>query len=77
MGVKSPDPAVVRAWIERTRLAQGLPPMLEDPVVIARLLALLPQACQTGSMRSGSKAARPRTAERTTARSSKAEAIDR
>ena len=77
MGLKPPDPAVVRAWIETTRLAQGLPPTLEDPVVIARLVALLPQARQTGSIRSGSKVARPRTAERTTARSSKADAIER
>ncbi len=77
MGLKPPDPAVVRAWIERTRLAQGLPRTLEDPVVIAKLVALLPQARQTGSMRSGSKRVRPRTADRTTARSSKADAIER
>jgi hypothetical protein len=77
MGLKPPDPAVVRAWIERTRLAQGLPPTLEDPVVIARLVALLPQARQTGSTRAGSKAARPRTAERTTTRSSSAHTIER
>lgn len=77
MGLKPPDPAVVRAWIERTRLAQGLPPTLEDAVVIADLVALLPQARQTGSTRSGSKVPRPRTAGRTTARSSSDDTIER
>lgn len=75
--IKPPDPAAVRAWVERTRLAQGLPAQLEDPAVIARLLALLPQPRQTGSMRSGSKVERPRTAGRTTARSSNADTIER
>lgn len=77
MGLKPTDPAVVRAWVERTRAAQGLPPMLDDPVVIARLVALLPQARQTGSMRSGSKAVRPGTAGRITARSKSADTIER
>jgi hypothetical protein len=77
MGLKPPDPAVVRAWVERTRLAQGLPPNLEDPVVIARVAALLGQALQTGAMRSGSKAVLPRTAGRITARSSTADTIER
>ncbi len=54
-GTEATDPAVVRAWVERTRPAQGLPGELDDPVVIARVVALLPQARQTGSMRSGSK----------------------
>jgi hypothetical protein len=75
--VKPPDPTVVRAWVARTRAAQGLPPTLTDPVVIARVVALLPQARQTGSMRSGSKAVRPGTAGRITARSSTAETIER
>ena len=77
MGLKPPDPAVVRAWIERTRVAQGLPRTLEDPVVIARLVALLPQPRQTGSIRPGSKVVRPRTAGRTTARSSSDDTIER
>ncbi len=75
--MKPIDPAVVRAWVERTRAAQGLPPVLDDPVVIGRLVALLPQARQTGSMRSGSKVVRPRTAGRTTARSKSADTIER
>ena len=77
MGMKPPDPAVVRAWVKRTRLEQGLPEVLSDPVVIARLAALLPQARQTGAMRLGSKLDRPRTAGRTTARSSNADTIER
>jgi hypothetical protein len=77
MGLKRLDPAVVRAWVERTRAAQGLPSTLDDPVVIAKLVALLPQARQTGSMRSRSKVVRPRTAGRITARSKSAETIDR
>lgn len=77
MGVRRPDPAVVRAWVERTRVSQGLPAELDDPLVIARLVALLPQARQTGSMRSGSKVVRPGTAGRMTARSKSAETIDR
>ena len=77
MGLKPPDPAVVRAWVDRTRAAQGLPETLDDPVVIARVVALLPQARQTGAMRSGSKVVRPGTAERITARSKSAETIDR
>jgi hypothetical protein len=76
MGLK-PDPEVVRAWVERTRAAQGLPAVLDDPVVVARVAALLGQALQTGSMRSGSKVDRPRTAGRITARSNSAETTDR
>ncbi len=77
MGLKPPDPAVVRAWVERTRAAQGLPETLSDPVVIAQVVALLPQARQTGSIRSASNAVRPGTAGRITARSSNADTIDR
>ena len=77
MGLKPPDPAIVRAWVERTRAAQGLPPTIDDPVVVANVVALLPQARQTGAMRSGSKVVRPGTAERITARSKRAETIDR
>ena len=75
--MKPPDPVVVQAWVERTREAQGLPETFSDPVVIARVVALLPQARQTGAMRSGSKVVRPGTAERITARSKRAETIDR
>jgi hypothetical protein len=77
MGLKPPDPEAVRAWVKRTRLAQGLSPHLDDPVVIARVVALLPQARQTGSMRSGSKAVRLGTAGRITARSKSADTIER
>jgi hypothetical protein len=76
MGVE-PDPAVVRAWVARTRAAQGLSPELTDPVVIARVVALLGQARQRGEIRSASKPVRPRTAGRMTARSSTAETIER
>ena len=77
VGLKPPDPAVVRAWVERTRAAQGLPAELDDPAVIARVVALLPQARQTGSIRLGSKVVRPGTAGRMTARSKSAETIER
>ena len=33
-------PAEVAAWVERSRAAQGLPPTIEDPAVIARLATL-------------------------------------
>jgi hypothetical protein len=72
-----PDPEVVRAWVARTRAAQGLPVELTDPVVIARVVALLAQARQRGEIRSASKPVRPRTAGRTIARSSTAETIER
>jgi len=77
MAVKPPHPAVVREWVARTRAAQGLPRTLDDPIVIARVVALMPQARQTGVIRSGSKTVRPGTAGRMTARSSKAETIER
>ena len=78
MGVKPPDPEVVRAWLERTCGAQGVPVKVADPRIIAAVATLLPQASfQTGSTRSGSKVARPGTAGRTTARSSTAETIER
>ena len=75
--MKSLDPAMVRAWVQRTRAAQGLPATLDDPVVIAKVVALLPQARQTGSMRSGSNVVRPGTAERINARSKSDDTIDR
>lgn len=46
MGMKPIDPAVVRAWVERTRREQGLPPYPVDPVFIARIVALLPSAAR-------------------------------
>ena len=76
MGLR-PDPEVVRAWVERTRAAQGLPEVLDDAVIVPRVAALLGQALQTGSMRSGSKVVRPGTAGRITARSKSAETMDR
>lgn len=77
MGVKPFDRERVRAWVARTRAEQGLPPTIEDPVVIARIVALLPQARQTGPTRASSKVVRPGTAERTTARSKSASTIER
>jgi hypothetical protein len=78
MGLKPPDPAVVRAWLERSCAAQGVPVKVADPRIIAAVVSLLPQASfQAGSTRSGSKAVRPRTAGRTTARSSTAATIER
>jgi hypothetical protein len=35
-----PDPAVVRAWVGKTRAAQSLLPVINDPVVIAKLVKL-------------------------------------
>jgi hypothetical protein len=78
MGVKALDPATVRAWLARTCAAQGVPVKVTDPRIIAAVASLLPQASfQTGSMRSASKAPRPRTAGRTIARSRTAETIER
>lgn len=35
-----PGAAVVRAWVAHTRAAQGLLPVINDPVVIAKLIKL-------------------------------------
>lgn len=76
--MKAPDPEVVRAWLERSCAAQGVPVKIADPRVIARVVTLLGQASRhSASMRSGSKVVRPRTARRTIARSSTAETIER
>ena len=77
MGVKSVPSEVVRAWVERTCSAQGVPVKVSDRAVIEAAVTLLGQARQTGSMRSGSKVVRPRRAGRTTARSSTAAMIAR
>ena len=78
MGVRRmPTPEVARAWVERTCAQQGVPVKITDPVVIAAVVVLLGQNRQTASTRSGSKAVRPRTAGRTTARSKTAATIDR
>lgn len=60
------DP-VVRAWVERTCAAQGVPVKVRDPGVIDATATNLGQSRQSGSIRSGSKAVRPRTAPRTVA----------
>ena len=71
-------PEMVRAWLIRTCAAQGVPVKVADPRVIARVVALLPQPSrQTGSIRPGSNAVRPRTAGRMTARSRTAPTIAR
>ncbi len=78
MGVTAaPDPEAVRAWVERTCAAQGVPVKVRDPGVIRDAVALLGQSRQTGSTRSGSKRVRPRTAARTIARSRTAATIAR
>ena len=33
-------PAEIREWTERSRAAQGLPPRIEDPGVLTRLVTL-------------------------------------
>jgi hypothetical protein len=45
------DPEVVRAWVERTRAAQGLPASIEGQVVIARLVAIFRLAREEQSRR--------------------------
>jgi hypothetical protein len=38
----SPDPSVdLEAWVIYTRLAQGLPARVEDPIVLARIADLM------------------------------------
>lgn len=80
MGVSKVPPEVVRAWVERTCAAQGVPVKVSEPLVTVAVVTLLGgkrQKRQTGSKRSGSKVVRPRTAGRTTARSSSAATIAR
>jgi hypothetical protein len=67
----------LRAWVERTCAAQGLPVKVTDPAVVAAVATLLGQNRQTGSSRSGSKRLRPRTAGRMTTRSSSEATIAR
>ena len=76
MGVR-PSAEVVQAWVERTCALQGVPAKVQDPLVIAQIVALLGQARQTASIRSSSKVLRPGVAGRTTARSSTAATIER
>ena len=70
-------PSDARAWVERTCAAQGLPVKVTDRTTIGAVVVLLGQSRQTGSMRSGSKTVRPRTAGRTRARSRTAATIER
>ena len=70
LDMRKPDvPAAVRAWVERTCAAQGLPVKVTDHAALAAVATLLGQTRQTGSIRSGSKRARPGVAGLTTARS--------
>ena len=70
MGVRgAPEPEVVRAWVERTCEAQGVPVKIRDPRVIRDTVALIGQSRQSGSTRSGSKRVRPGTPGRMIARS--------
>ncbi len=66
-----------RRWAERTCQAQGVPVKVGDGAAIETVVVLLGQSRQTGSIRSGSKRVRPRTAGRTIARSSTAATIAR
>jgi hypothetical protein len=66
---KSEAREVARKWAERTCQAQGVPVKLEDRAAIGKVVVLLGQSRQTGSIRSASKRVRPRTAGRTIARS--------
>jgi hypothetical protein len=71
-------PEQIRAWVEQSCAAQGIPVAVEDPRVIGRLVDLLAQSSrQTARTRAGSKVERPRTAGPTTARSSIAETTAR
>ena len=54
------DPEIVRAWVVRTRTAQGLPPVLNDPVIIAKIVEILEahrraQAARAESIRSAAR----------------------
>ncbi len=66
-----------RRWAERTCEAQGVPVKVTDRTAIGEVVVLLGQSRQTGSMRSGSKRVRPRTAGCTRARSKTAATIAR
>lgn len=77
MGVKGSPAEVARAWAERTCAAQGVPVKIRDPQVIRAAVALVGQTRQRGSIRSGSKRVRPRTAGSTIARSRTAATIAR
>jgi hypothetical protein len=69
MGVTERTPQNVRAWVERTCAAQGIPVFVTDPVVVTAVAVLIGQTRQTGSKRSGSKRLRPGTAGRMVIRS--------
>jgi hypothetical protein len=78
MGVSKANAGyVARRWAERTCQAQGVPVKVDDRRAIASVVVLLGQSRQTGSIRSGSKRIRPRTAGPTIARSSTAATIAR
>ena len=70
MALKEAASSDVRAWVERTCAAQGVPVKVTDPVVLAAVAVLLGQTRQTGSRRSELKRFRPATAGRTVIRSS-------
>ena len=66
----------VRAWVERTCQAQGVPVKVTDRAVIATVVVLLGQSRHSGSTRSGSKRVRPRKAGRMVARAKTAATIE-
>ena len=77
VGMTGPEREVAHRWADRTCERQGVPVKVADPTAIEAVVVLLGQSRQTGSIRSGSKRVRPRTAGRTTARSRTAATIAR
>ena len=71
----------VVAWVEASCTAQGVPVKVRDPAVVESVVGLLDprlaQRRQTGTMREGSKLARPRTAGPTVVRSKSAATMAR
>ena len=67
----------VRAWLERSCAAQGVPVKVTDPRILAKVAGIVQASRQTASMRAGSKVLRPRAAGRTMARSVSAETMER
>lgn len=47
--IPPPDPSVdLEAWVINTRLSQGLPARVEDPVVLARIIDLISSPARAG-----------------------------
>jgi len=50
-------PAELRAWVAETRARQGLPPMISDPTVLAKLAALVAETMVLARQRGGDRGA--------------------